>query len=196
MDTRLRTLVGLLLGVITATFLLSRMNRLIYGPPPSTLLALQNSATRLILQFPDEHIALPLLSVRVSQIRDTWQARRSGRRRHEGQDIFAPIGTPVYSATNGILIQKGDAGKGGNAVSVLGAGGRVYYYAHLAGFAQSLCVGDKVTSETLIGFVGTTGNARGTPAHLHFGVYGFTGAMNPLPLLTNRPRTAAPDANL
>jgi murein DD-endopeptidase MepM/ murein hydrolase activator NlpD len=139
-----------------------------------------------MLQPPDNQIPVPLPTVRTSQIRDTWHARRSERRRHEGQDIFAPVGTPIYSATYGIVIRIGYAGKGGNAVSVLGPGGRTYYYAHLAGFAESLRVGTDVTPETVLGYVGRTGNARTTPSHLHFGVYDFAGAINPFPLLTNR----------
>ncbi len=47
-------------------------------------------------------------------------------------------------------------------------------------------VGDRVTTRTVLGYVGTTGNAQGTPPHLHFGVYTFNGAINPLPLLTDR----------
>jgi len=34
-----------------------------------------------------------------------------------------------------------------------------------------------------LGFVGNTGNARGTPHHLHYGVYTRNGAVNPYPLL-------------
>jgi murein DD-endopeptidase MepM/ murein hydrolase activator NlpD len=40
----------------------------------------------------------------------------------------------------------------------------------------------------VLGYVGSTGNADGTPPHLHFGVYTATGAINPLPLLTDRPQ--------
>ncbi|RBD04426.1 M23 family peptidase, partial [Xanthomonas oryzae pv. oryzae] len=36
---------------------------------------------------------------------------------------------------------------------------------------------------TPLGMVGTTGNARGTPPHLHYGVYGRNGVYDPLPLL-------------
>jgi len=42
-----------------------------------------------------------------------------------------------------------------------------------------------VTTASLIGFVGNTGNAKTTPPHLHFGVYDAHGAMNPMPLLTD-----------
>ncbi|HJS23180.1 MAG TPA: M23 family metallopeptidase, partial [Pyrinomonadaceae bacterium] len=71
-------------------------------------------------------------------------------------------------------------------VSVIGSGGRVYYYAHLDSYAKGIEVGDRVTTRTVLGYVGTTGNAQGTPPHLHFGVYTMTGAINPLPLLSDR----------
>jgi murein DD-endopeptidase MepM/ murein hydrolase activator NlpD len=132
-------------------------------------------------------VAVPVSSVRVKQIKDTWRAPRSGKRLHEGQDIFAPRGTAVYSATEGYVMRIGENRLGGQTVSVLGAGGRVYYYAHLDAYAPGLAAGDHVTPATVLGYVGTTGNARGTPPHLHFGVYTLTGAINPLPLLTNRP---------
>ena len=76
---------------------------------------------------------------------------------------------------------------------MIGAGGRVYYYAHLEAYAPHLAEGDYVTTQTLLGYVGTTGNAAGTPPHLHFGVYESTrGAMNPLPLLSDRPEEKKP----
>ncbi len=71
---------------------------------------------------------------------------------------------------------------GGNTISILGAGGRVYYYAHLDKYSEDLAVGDSVSTETIVGYVGNTGNARETPPHLHFGVYTVGGAINPLTL--------------
>ena len=141
---------------------------------------------RLYTQEPDRRIAMPFEDVSKRQIADTWGAPRGTGRRHEGQDIFAPKGTPVLSATNGYVYKIGENNLGGQTVSVIGAGGRVYYYAHLDAYAPNLEVGDPVTSRTVLGFVGTTGNAQGTPPHLHFGVYTMSGAVNPLPLLTDR----------
>ncbi len=69
---------------------------------------------------------------------------------------------------------------------MIGAGGRVYYYAHFDSYAPGIAEGDYVTPQTVLGYVGTTGNAQGTPPHLHFGVYAPTGPINPLPLLTDR----------
>jgi murein DD-endopeptidase MepM/ murein hydrolase activator NlpD len=147
------------------------------------------AALQLLAEPADKFVLMPVSGVRVRQVANTWDAARVGHK-HEGQDIFARKGTPVHSATDGIILRIGDAGIGGNAVSVLGAGGRVYYYAHLSQFAEDLNVGKAVTPDSLLGYVGNTGNARTTPPHLHFGVYGSTGAVNPLALLSDRPTAA------
>ena len=140
----------------------------------------------LYTQTPDRKIAMPLEDVTKRQIADTWGAPRGTGRSHEGQDIFAPKGTPILSATNGYIYKIGENNLGGQTVSVISAGGRVYYYAHLEKYARGIEVGDPVTTRTVLGYVGTTGNAAGTPPHLHFGIYTTTGAINPLPLLTDR----------
>ena len=106
---------------------------------------------------------------------------------HEGQDIFAKRGTPVLSATDGYVFRIGENSLGGHTVSVIGAGGRIYYYAHLDSYAANIAIGDRVTTQTVLGYVGNTGNATGGPTHLHFGVYTREGALNPLPLLSDRP---------
>jgi murein DD-endopeptidase MepM/ murein hydrolase activator NlpD len=141
---------------------------------------------RLYSQEPDRRLAMPLADVSKRQVADTWGAPRGTGRSHEGQDIFAPKGTPVLSATSGFVYNIGENNLGGQTVSVIGAGGRVYYYAHLDKYAPGLEEGDRVTTRTVLGYVGTTGNAQGTPPHLHFGIYTGSGAINPLPLLTDR----------
>ena len=141
---------------------------------------------RFYTQRPDTKLAMPLENVSKRAIADTWQAPRGTDRLHEGQDIFAARGTPILSATRGIIYNIGENNLGGQTVSVMGSGGRVYYYAHLDSYARGIAVGEFVTTRTVLGYVGTTGNAQGTPPHLHFGVYTPTGAINPLPLLTDR----------
>jgi len=141
---------------------------------------------RLYIQTPESRIAMPLEGVSKSQVANTWHAPRGVGRLHEGQDIFAPKGTPILSATRGYVYKIGENNLGGQTVSVIGAGGRVYYYAHLDSYAPNLAEGDYVTTRTLLGYVGVTGNAQGTPPHLHFGIYSSSGAINPLPLLTDR----------
>jgi len=141
---------------------------------------------KLYMEEPHSKIKMPVEDVAKREVTDTWHAPRSGGRQHEGQDIFAPRGTRILSATNGYVYKIGENNLGGHTVSVISSGGRVYYYAHLDSYAPGLEVGDRVTTRTLLGFVGTTGNAQGTPPHLHFGVYDFSGAINPLPLITDR----------
>jgi len=146
----------------------------------------------LYFESPEARISMPLLDVSKNQIANTWHAPRGTDRVHEGQDIFAPRGTPIYSSTKGYVYKIGENNLGGQTVSVIGAGGRVYYYAHLDSYAPGLAEGDPVTTKTVLGYVGTTGNAQGTPPHLHFGIYTSDGAINPLPLLADRvPSTAS-----
>ena len=153
----------------------------------SDKLALYIHIAGLYTKSPDNKLSMPVKDITKSQVKSTWGAPREGHR-HEGQDIFAPRGTPVLSATTGYVVKIGEDNLGGHTVSVVGDGGRKYYYAHLDSYAPRLEVGDFVTRKTVLGYVGTTGNAVGTPAHLHFGVYTSDGAIDPLPLLTDRPQ--------
>lgn len=141
---------------------------------------------------PDPALQMPVQGVRVRQVWDSFGAIRPGGRRHEGQDIFARRGTPVYSATEGFVVRMAYGPVGGLQIFVLGAGKKRYYYAHFDRFAPDLREGDWVTPQTLLGYVGNTGIARGTQPHLHFGIYeGGRGtcdyrALDPLPLLRDR----------
>ena len=148
----------------------------------------------LYAEQPDQNLAMPVKGIKKGEVDDTWHGPRPGGRLHEGQDIFAPLGTAVFSATDGYVMSISENNLGGQTVSVIGAGGRIYYYAHLAAYAPNIEVGDHLTNQTLLGFVGTSGNAAGTPPHLHFGMYARGSAINPLPLLTDRPdeKMAAP----
>ncbi|NYZ63681.1 M23 family metallopeptidase [Luteimonas deserti] len=130
-----------------------------------------------------ESLPVPVEGVRASSIADTYGAPRGADRRHEGVDIFAPRGTPVTSTTDGLVVGVRDAGLGGRQVWIMGPGRQRHYYAHLDAWADLLSVGDIVRAGEAIGTVGNTGNARGTPPHLHYGIYAADGAFDPLPLL-------------
>lgn len=143
---------------------------------------------------PDTRLLVPVAGVRREQIADTWGAARSDDRTHAGQDVFAKRGTPVLSATDGLVWRIGTSERGGLWVYVLGAGGRRYYYAHLEKVASGLKEGQRVTTTTVLGTVGDSGNADGTPPHLHFAMFGpyekgakcrFL-AIDPLPLFADR----------
>ena len=112
--------------------------------------------------------------------------RDGGRREHHGIDVFAPRGTPVLAAADGVVARTGDSARGGLHVwqRARGDDGRVLgtlYYAHLD--RVDVAAGDVVARGTRLGTVGNTGNARTTPPHLHFGLYRrFSGPADPLPL--------------
>lgn len=119
-------------------------------------------------------------------------SRESGKRRHEGVDIFVPRRTPVVAVADG-QVGLHVEGRGGIAV-VLSIPGISYYYAHL----ERTAVGDgqRVRIGDVLGYVGSTGNAQGSDPHLHFGVYEFgKGAVDPMPLLEERRFARADDAN-
>lgn len=178
-----------LLAVLTLTVTVVGVDRI------ANKFVLYVRVARLYTQDPPKKIVMPL-QVSKKQIANTWHAPRGANRLHEGQDIFAPRGTPTYSATRGYIYNIGENGLGGQTVSVIGAGGRVYYYAHFDSYAPGIAEGDYVNPQSVLGYVGTTGNAQGTPPHLHFGVYTPSGAINPLPLLTDRPEPARPERKM
>ena len=132
---------------------------------------------------PPDALSMPVRDVNASRIADTFGAPRGADRLHEGVDIFAPRGTHVLSATPGIVASIRESGLGGRQVWIIGPARERHYYAHLDDWAEGLAAGDVVMPGTVLGTVGDTGNARGTPPHLHYGVYRADGAYDPLPLL-------------
>ncbi|MDQ2669714.1 MAG: M23 family metallopeptidase, partial [Gemmatimonadota bacterium] len=105
----------------------------------------------------------------------------AGRRVHHGVDIFAPRGTPVLAAAEGV-VQPGTNRLGGNVVWQRVPGVGSLYYAHLD--SQAVEAGEIARPGDTVGFVGNTGNAVTTPPHLHFGIYGRPrGPVDPFPFL-------------
>ncbi len=125
--------------------------------------------------------------------------RDAGRRSHHGVDLFAPRGTPVVAATPGIVRRVGETELGGNVIWLLDPRReQSLYYAHLD--RQFVSTGDVVQVGDTLGLVGNTGNARGTPPHLHFGIYRRgQGPVDPLPFIDTRrgePAEIAVDTSL
>jgi len=106
-----------------------------------------------------------------------WGFPRSGGRFHEGNDLFAPRGRSAVATVTGTAVQT--TGRlGGNQVKLLGDDGVSYYYTHLDRFGT----GGRVSAGTVIGYVGSTGNAAGGPPHVHFEIHpGGGAAVNPFP---------------
>ena len=112
-----------------------------------------------------EKLPCPVKGAHKQDISNSYGTPRPGYRRHMGNDIFAKRGTPVIAPIGGKLTFAN--GKvAGNAFYIAGDDGRTYYGAHLHAFAVE---GEgRVEQGQVIGTVGRTGNAEGTPAHLHF----------------------------
>ena len=98
---------------------------------------------------------------------DTWGAPRSGGRAHQGVDMFAARGTPMVAPVKG-TVERRTGGIGGFAVILWGDDGNYYYGAHLSAFGVGI---GQVTAGAILGYVGDSGNAAGTPPHLHFEIH-------------------------
>jgi murein DD-endopeptidase MepM/ murein hydrolase activator NlpD len=97
-------------------------------------------------------------------VADDWGAPRVGppKHKHQGNDIFAPYGTPIVAPFPGYA-ETARNRLGGLAVKVHGQYGYVYN-AHMSRYGQL----GQVETGDVIGYVGTTGNAQGTSPHDHF----------------------------
>ena len=104
-------------------------------------------------------------------LRDNFDELR-GSHPHEALDIMAPRGTPVVAVDDGTIAKLFDSKPGGHTVYQFDPTGKLaYYYAHLDRYAPGLKQGDRVRRGQVIGYVGSTGNARADAPHLHFTVF-------------------------
>ncbi len=103
---------------------------------------------------------------------------------HEGIDIFAPLGSELVATESGTITNIGVGRLGGLKFWLTGDSGTKWYYAHLSDFAEGLSVGQRVEPGDVLGYVGNTGNALGTPYHLHLQMHpGGGDPSNPYPIL-------------
>jgi peptidoglycan LD-endopeptidase LytH len=117
-------------------------------------------------------LMVPVAGVAPAQLTDNFNAPRGhGTRRHLALDILAPHGTPVLAADDGEVLAVKTNQLGGRVVYATDPGRRfVYYYAHLSRWHPDTVPGRRVERGDVLGYVGTTGNARGRAPHLHFQV--------------------------
>lgn len=121
---------------------------------------------------------------------DSFGAPRATTGWHHGVDIFAALGAPLLAVADGTLFNVGWNGIGGNRLWLRDGAGNEFYYAHLSAYSPRAHEGAQVKAGDVIGFVGNTGDALGTPPHLHFEVHprellwmGYDGAIDPYPYL-------------
>lgn len=111
------------------------------------------------------------------QFMNDWGFTRSGGRWHQGTDIMAKRGAPVVAPAPG-TVTKADNRLGGKAVKLRTADGTVFYFAHLDGYGAT----GPVAAGAVIGKVGSSGGAKGGPAHVHLEIRpGGGAAVNPYP---------------
>ena len=119
---------------------------------------------------------------------DTYGANRSDVSGgwHHGDDIFAPLGAPILAVAHGTVFSVGWNKIGGWRLWLRDDNGWEYYYAHLSAYSPLAVNGAVVNAGDVLGFVGNTGDAQGTPYHLHFEVHpvgllglGYDGAVDP-----------------
>lgn len=84
---------------------------------------------------------------------------------HNGVDLRAGMGQPIYAVADGIVVKSTYDDASGNYVSIKHADGYISYYMHMS--ARGVSAGAHVSARQFIGKVGSTG--RSTGPHLHFG---------------------------
>lgn len=122
---------------------------------------------------------------------DDFGAPRASTGWHHGTDLFARRGAPVLAVADGTVFSVGWNAVGGFRFWLRDGRGNEYYYAHLSAYTPLAREGARVAAGDVLGFVGDTGDALGTPPHLHFEVHpaallglGYDGVVNPHPYLT------------
>ena len=100
---------------------------------------------------------------------------------YPASDIFAKKGCAFVSPIAGVVDEVNavdkwsgktnlGADRGGLSISILGDDGLRYYGSHLSKIEANIVPGYKVTTGEKLGEIGSTGSARGTKPHLHFGI--------------------------
>ena len=100
---------------------------------------------------------------------------------YPASDIFAKKGCAFVSPIAGVVDEVNTvdrwsgktnlgADRGGLSISILGGDGLRYYGSHLSKIEPNIVPGYKVATGEKLGEIGSTGSARGTKPHLHFGI--------------------------
>ncbi|PYT05871.1 MAG: endopeptidase [Acidobacteria bacterium] len=162
-------------------------------PPVASAVPGTSTVTQTDLDYlATRNLLVPVEGVKANQLRDTFNQARSEGRQHDAIDIMAPQGLPVLAADEGTVIKLFQSERGGITLYQIDPSGRyVYYYAHLARYAEGIAEGKQVRRGDVIAYVGDTGNAGPGNFHLHFAISKITSPrqwsggdpINPYPLL-------------
>jgi murein DD-endopeptidase MepM/ murein hydrolase activator NlpD len=146
------------------------------GPQPLTATPPLGGATRVFPVVGDVSWGDTYGGLR-SDVSDGW---------HHGDDLFAPLGSPVVAVTDATVFSVGWNRIGGWRLWLIDRQGNEYYYAHLSGYTRLGKNNLHVRRGDVLGFVGNTGDAITTEPHLHFEIHpspllylGYDGAVDP-----------------
>ncbi|HOI00685.1 MAG TPA: M23 family metallopeptidase [Bacteroidales bacterium] len=104
------------------------------------------------------------------------------RRPHHGVDYAAPVGTPVQSVGDGVVIKMGWAGGAGRMVKIKHNSTYTTAYLHLSGYGKGIREGKRVSQGEVIGYVGSSGLSTGP--HLDFRFYQNGHPIDPLKVVS------------
>ena len=169
-------LAGLGLSLLVAA-LASRSSSVAGVPTPSQASGrAQLGAAPGLTRLRERALVLPVEGITVAELRDSFSDPRSGHL-HQALDIPAPRGRRVVAVDDGEVRKLHSSADGGLTVYQFDSSeSYCYMYAHLDRYASGLREGDVLRKGSLIGYVGTTGNAPPTVPHLHFAVLALTPA--------------------
>ena len=171
-------------------------NRVPKGKPPEVTRPKRGRLPPIVRQIPDikpklapGRFVFPVFGP--ASFTNTFGAPRAAVDWHHGEDIFAPLGAPILAITDGTVYSVGWNDIGGYRLWLRDRQGNEYYFAHLSAFSPLAVNGRRVKAGDVLGFVGTSGDAEGTPPHLHFEIHpvgllglGYDGAVEPYEYLT------------
>ncbi len=117
------------------------------------------------------NLAMPVEGVAPRDLHDNFADERGGHR-HEALDIMAPRGTPVHAVAEGNVAKLFFSKAGGITVYQFDdTQAWCFYYAHLDRYAKGLSEGALLRKGDVLGYVGSTGDARAEAPHLHFAIF-------------------------
>ena len=158
-------------------------------PPTARAERVERESPVVIAQFTGAALVFPVYGP--ASFTDEFGAARVSTGWHHGNDVFAPLGAPVLAVTAGELFLVGWNAVGGHRLWLRDDGGNEYYFAHLSAYTPIAQNGVRVEAGDVLGFVGASGDAVGTPPHLHFEIHpwelfehGYDGVINPFEFLS------------
>lgn len=144
------------------------------GLPPSQFESLLPDSRKFLVGSVDgSSLYCPLIGATFS---DTWGAPRPNGRVHVGTDMIAPTGTPVLAVADSTVVRVDrtdehvpgtDIDPGGLSVAYMTLWGDVFYTGHFSSIPPEIQPGARIPAGSVIGLVGSSGNAVSSVPHLH-----------------------------